>query len=410
MQRVRPSEYLKNLSLLYVEDEESIREPFLMLTERYFKQVFVATNGEEGLDIFKQYQSEIDLIITDVRMPKMDGLKMAKQIKEINYEIPIIFVTAFGDTDYLKEAIEVGADGYIVKPIDRNQLFTKLNSLAHLLMSKKDNNEYLKLIETLFNYQTNGLVLLDRDFNIKIYNRTFKLLLEEAGITLSKSMKDIISYCFDENGEHIEVDRFLHSNKLVCQHQADVIRYFDVDIQRIESYILLTFTDITEYKLETKVIQDSALKDELTGLYNRKKLDLLDLEEKDICLIIFDIDNFKKINDTYGHLKGDEVLKELANVVKHNVRDTDTLIRWGGEEFLIILQHIKDINIAKNLAEKLRVKINEIEIKDIGHFSCSFGVSCGFVVSRNDIERILSKADKALYNAKGEGKNRVEII
>ena len=410
MQRVRPSENLKELSLLYVEDEESIREPFLMLVERYFKKVYVATNGEEGIELFNKYQTEIDIIISDIRMPKMNGLDMAREIKNIDYEIPLIFITAFGDTDYLRDAIEVGADGYIGKPVDRNQLFTKLNALSHFLMSKKENSEYLKLIETLFNYQTNGLVLLDRDFDIKIYNRTFKLLLDEAGIKITSSMKDIILHCIDDNQKPIDLERFIHANKLVCQHQKDdVLKYFDVDIQRIESYTLLTFTDITEYKLEAKEIQDIAIKDELTGLYNRKKLDLLNIHNNNICLIIFDIDNFKQINDTYGHLKGDEVLKALADTIKQNVRETDILIRWGGEEFLVILEHIKDIEMAKNLAEKLRHKINEIVVSEVGHFSCSFGVSCGFITARNDVERILSKADEALYRAKGNGKNRVEI-
>jgi diguanylate cyclase (GGDEF)-like protein len=123
---------------------------------------------------------------------------------------------------------------------------------------------------------------------------------------------------------------------------------------------------------------------------------------------MFDIDDFKAINDTYGHLKGDEVLKMLAKNVKNSLRESDLVIRWGGEEFLIILQHLSNIDIAVSLSEKLRKKINHIKIKDVGHFSCSFGVSCGYISKEHDIKKILNRADEALYLAKRKGKNRVE--
>jgi len=407
--RVKPSDNLKELVLLYVEDDESIREVFLMLIKKYFKKIYVANDGKEGVKIFKENADEIDLIISDVRMPHMDGLEMAKQIKEINYDVPLIFVTAFGDNNYLKDAIEVGADGYIIKPVDRNKLFSKLNSLANFLIIKKQNEEYVKLIETLFNNHTNGIILLDKNLNIKVCNTTLRNLLEKTDIKSPKTIEDILPYCSDENGKAIELDRLLHSNKVICYHKNGIVKYFDIDIQKIESYTLLTFIDITEYKLETQQIEENAMKDELTGLYNRKKLDEIEYNS-DLCIIMFDIDDFKKINDNYGHLKGDEVLGTLANVIRTNVRETDILVRWGGEEFLIILENLKDNEIARSLAEKLRIKINQIEIEKVRYFSCSFGVSCGRVQSRQDFELLLSKADKGLYQAKRNGKNRVEVI
>jgi diguanylate cyclase (GGDEF)-like protein len=150
--------------------------------------------------------------------------------------------------------------------------------------------------------------------------------------------------------------------------------------------------------------------DELTQIYNRKKLESVkdSLINQNICVILFDIDNFKHINDTYGHLKGDEVLQTLANTIKHKVRSSDLFIRWGGEEFIIILQNLSDKEIAHKLAEKLRITINEINIPEVGHFSCSFGVSCGIIKTQDDIDKILNKADELLYKAKRNGKNRVE--
>jgi len=412
MQRIKASENLKKLVLLYVEDEESIREPFLQLIGRYFKDVYVGKNGEEGLDIFKAHQNEIDIVITDIKMPKKDGLNMAEEIKSINYDIPIIFSTAFGDNDYLQRAIEVGADGYIIKPIDRNKLIAKLNYVASSVIAKKREQEYMKLINTLINYQKIGVILLDDKLKILLINKTFKDMIENIGIENYVELDDILPYCYDENENHIDSKVLLANigKPLIC-HGKKTGNYYELDMQKVDNYYLINVDDVTEYKQKENEIQETAMIDELTGIYNRKKLDAIENEliNTDICMILFDIDNFKKTNDTYGHLKGDEVLKLLANSVKDNVRNSDVFVRWGGEEFVVVLKNVSDSSVAANLAEKLRKTINEIEIEEVGHFSCSFGVSCGLIHQKSDIEKVLNKADEALYNAKTHGKNRVEI-
>ena len=412
MARIKASPNLKKLTLLYVEDEESIRKPFKMMIERYFKKVLIGTNGKEGLEIFKS--NSIDIVVSDIKMPKMSGIDMAKHIKSINCDVPIIFTTAFGDRDYLKDAIDIGVEGYIIKPIDRNKLFGRLNFIGDSLNAKKEVEQYLKLVELLINEQKDGLVLFDKDFNIKLSNNSFKDILKSANLEITGNVNDLMGYCKDENGEDLTIDWFEKistlKKPLVCIHKDNNdIRYFDVDLKEIDDNMIMTLSDITNYKIETENIKESSMIDELTGLYNRKKLDVLknDLISKNICLIIFDIDNFKKINDTYGHLKGDEVLKELAKTVKNSLRDSDLVIRWGGEEFLIILENVSQSDIAIKLSEKLRANINNINIEGVGHFSCSFGVSCGFVDKDSDIDKILNGADDALYKAKRGGKNRV---
>ena len=411
MARVKPSNNLKKLNLLYVEDEEAIREPFKSMIERHFKQVYIAKNGEEGLELFRN--NDIDIVISDIKMPKMTGIEMAKEIKNINPDVPIIFTTAFGDREYLKEAIELGADGYIIKPVDRNKLFARLNFLAESIIAKKELHQYTKLIKTLFDYQKDALVLFDKEFNIKFFNKPFEKLIKDKD---PYNLTNLLQYCQKENGEYISIDDFINiidnEKTLLCKHSNDEIKYFDMDIKTIDDVYLLSIDDVTAYKKEAESLKEIAMKDELTGLYNRKKLDIIqnELIGHKLCLIMFDIDDFKKINDTYGHLKGDEVLKVLADTVKNSLRGSDLVIRWGGEEFLIILRDVPNLDITKSLAEKLREKINQIEISKVGHFSCSFGVNCGFVSSQKDIENILDKADEALYKAKRNGKNRVEVI
>ena len=114
---------LKNITILYAEDEKSLREITLNILKGFTKKQYVAENGLEGLELFKEHEEEIDLIITDVNMPHMNGLEMIKAIKEINPNIPIIVATAFSNTEYLLEAIDIGVDKYILKPIDMKNYF-----------------------------------------------------------------------------------------------------------------------------------------------------------------------------------------------------------------------------------------------------------------------------------------------
>lgn len=114
-------ELIKSLSILYVEDEDDVREALGRFLRRRFAQVDTASNGQEGLEKFKQ--GRYDIIITDIRMPIMDGLEMAKQIKEIAKDIPVIVVTAFNETDYFLRAIDIGIDRYVKKPVDAEELF-----------------------------------------------------------------------------------------------------------------------------------------------------------------------------------------------------------------------------------------------------------------------------------------------
>ena len=127
--RIEASKNLKKLSLLYVEDEDAIREPFKIMIERYFKKIFIATNGLEAVEIFKQ--NSIDIIITDIRMPIMNGLDMAKEIKKIDKHQHIILTTAHNESKYFLEVIEMQVDGYILKPIDYDLLENKIKNMRN---------------------------------------------------------------------------------------------------------------------------------------------------------------------------------------------------------------------------------------------------------------------------------------
>ena len=124
-----------------------------------------------------------------------------------------------------------------------------------------------------------------------------------------------------------------------------------------------------------------------------------------LSMILFDIDHFKKINDTYGHLVGDTVLRELSEVVRANIRESEYFVRWGGEEFIILLPGTS-LEGAKMVAEKLRRAIETHHFSTVGKVTSSFGVSA--LRTNDTIKTFIERCDEALYEAKEAGRNRVK--
>lgn len=182
-----------------------------------------------------------------------------------------------------------------------------------------------------------------------------------------------------------------------------------------KQYILSIIKDITLIKKYEEEIVKLSITDKLTQIYNRLKLDeTLKREferskrsDQPYSVIIIDIDYFKLVNDNYGHQMGDQVLVEFARMLRENIRMIDTIGRWGGEEFLVILPET-DEEGALSLAEKLRDIINKHSFGRVGPITASFGVA----ISADDIneDELITRADEALYLAKNNGRNRVEII
>jgi len=162
-------------------------------------------------------------------------------------------------------------------------------------------------------------------------------------------------------------------------------------------------------------LKETASKDALTDIFNRRyfmELGLLHLERVlrtggHSFIIIFDLDHFKRVNDTYGHQAGDEVLREIAKRVKKAVRPYDVFGRYGGEEFIILMSDIDKADVLKAM-ERIRQDVCKEPVRFEGKeipVSASFGIA--FAAPQNDMEAAIKYADEALYKAKAEGRNRV---
>lgn len=177
---------------------------------------------------------------------------------------------------------------------------------------------------------------------------------------------------------------------------------------------LISYTAIRHDITDKKRIEELSVTDKLTQLYNRLKIDEIFAMKlasagrynTPFSIIIIDLDHFKLVNDIWGHQAGDDVLKEFAALLKNNVRETDIVGRWGGEEFLI-LSSDTDLDGATQLSEKLRGMISSFKFSFAGHKTGSFGVSTYH--AGDDEKSMIKRADEALYRAKESGRNRVEV-
>ena len=222
---------LKNITILYAEDEKDLREVTHQILKGFTKKQYVAQNGQEGLELFKKHEKEIDLIITDVNMPVLNGLDMVKEIKKININIPIIVATAFSNKEYLLEAIDIGVDKYVLKPIDiakllqvmsQSLIYHELKDLYTDKLTNLPNRNKLK--KDLDETNIDLMALLDIDEFSTINDLFGENIGDTILFELARKLKDY----FDEEEYlvyRIEADKFAIVAKMKNQ---DIDKFYDL--------------------------------------------------------------------------------------------------------------------------------------------------------------------------------------
>lgn len=168
-----------------------------------------------------------------------------------------------------------------------------------------------------------------------------------------------------------------------------------------------------ELEKDKQLLEEISSTDQLTGLHNRYQIrEIFDFEVAqskrygtNLSIIMMDIDYFKQINDTYGHVVGDQFLKDIAYILKNTLREAELIVRWGGEEFLIIVPKA-NLERVREIAERLRTTIEQNEFQNVGYRTASFGIT---TFNENDsLDSMIIRADNALYTVKENGRNKVE--
>jgi len=440
-----------NIKILIVDDVEANLISLEYLLYDYFKDIDIlkAKSGEDALKI--SLEKNIDFIILDIQMPEMDGFEVAKFLKlnKKTKDIPIIFLTAaFKEEEFQKRGFEVGAVDYLTKPINNHQLVNKLrlyievfkknrelervnNTLSELLNENKKQKE---ILQSILDAEQN--LILVTDFNkMFILNRT---ILEFLSIKNKTEFKEkyvsiIDLFLDDDHSLNIQnIDKTLseeekfkklyelvnssdEGDRVVCiKNSLGDKKSFFINISKKDDFYLLVLTDITKMQEQHIEISQKAFYDNLTGIYNRNKFNELVSNEikranrgnHPFSCILFDIDHFKKFNDTFGHLIGDEILKIIAQTINNRLRATDYFSRWGGEEFVLILTDTTITN-AKIIAEDIRKMVENIHHNIAGNVTISIGLT--EYRPGDNIETIIHRCDIALYLAKANGRNQVAV-
>jgi two-component system cell cycle response regulator len=431
------------------------------LSNEYY-DVVTAKDGYEAIEQTKARKP--DLILLDVMMPGMDGFETCRQLKldkDVSH-IPVVMVTALSEPSDRVQGLEAGADDFITKPINDTALFARVRSLVRIKV----------LLDELRLRDQSGAQMgaITDKFSLDMDVTGSHVMIIDDDVIQSRRVNEKLSaigYRVDAFSDHKQA---LEHGK--TQHELDVIiistQLADIDGLRLatqfkaiellrhvpiimmvdedEQHLMLKALDlgVNDYlitpidfnelfaRVKTQVrrkryqealksnYQESvsmAVTDGLTRLYNRHYLDthmknmvVQSLQTvRPMSVVIMDMDHFKSVNDTYGHDVGDEVLKQLANIIINTIRSADLAARYGGEEFVVLMPETDEAR-AYEAAERLRKRVESTPFKvshAIGELSKTISIGYATIQPNDTPETLLKRADTALYEAKHGGRNRV---
>ncbi|HYH20750.1 MAG TPA: PleD family two-component system response regulator [Azospirillum sp.] len=432
------------------------------LTREYF-DVITAYNGPEALELVKRESP--DIVLLDVMMPGMDGFEVCEKIRSdpATMHIPVVMVTALSDVADRVRGLEAGADDFLTKPVNDIALFARVRSLVRLKMMmdewrlRESTSGQFGVIEptgTLLSEAADKarvLVLEDSVLDLEKITETLKrdgdhvIHSETCAKALERALNDdldmvIVSLTLlNEDGLRLCSQLRSHERTrqvpiLLVVDEGDLNRVAkglelganDYVIKPIDRNELLARvrTQIRRKRYQERLRANyehslsMALTDSLTGVFNRRYVNahlprLLDRaidNHKPVSVLMFDIDHFKVVNDTWGHDVGDDVLKEVASRASRNLRTFDLVARLGGEEFVVILPDTDD-EAARVVAERLRNRIADapfVVAAPVGQIAVtvSVGVAAGGRLG-DTADNLIKRADAALYQAKRSGRNCV---
>lgn len=369
-----------------------------------------------------------DLVLMDIHLAgAMDGVTAAERI-HAGFDIPIVYVTAFSQDAVLQRAKDADPYGYLVKPVSAQELLAtiKMALYRHTIDRRlKRSEEWLSL--ALWGADL-GVWDWDARTNIVLYSERWAGIL---GFQVTEIAPEFASWRARVHPDDLPAMREAFDahleNRVPCYESEHRLRHKDGrwvwvlakgkvterDPQDRPLRVCGTLLDISERKRLEQELRQLATTDSLTGAFNRRYfLDIVGKEisraqryNRPLALIMFDIDHFKHINDTGGHERGDEVLTEVAALVRLRLRHSDVFVRWGGEEFVILAVETT-LRQALALAETLLAALHHSAFAGVGPITASFGVT--EYRADDTLDRWLKRADDLLYRAKYKGRDRVE--
>lgn len=353
-------EGVSQFHILVVDDDPINRRVLVNYLSLRNYRVTEAAGGEEAIRLIRQ-QGDVDLVLLDIMMPRLSGYQTCKRLREHYqaHELPIILLTARSQMSDLVAGFDAGANDFLTKPVAKEELLARV--ATHLQLHDMMRNMDLKVAE--------------RTEELKLKNEG----LRQAQLALEKAYQKL------EEASLADPLTGLHNRRFLT-------RFINADVSLVEReyHNWLNNQSLPPSGADASLPQDS-----------------------DLIFMLLDVDHFKMVNDQHGHSAGDRVLEQLSRLLEATLRDSDYLIRWGGEEFLIVVR-FTNRHQAQEMADRVREAVASHEF-DIGgnqmlHKTCSLGfASYPFYPGAPTAltwEQVIDTADRALYAAKKSGRNR----
>jgi diguanylate cyclase (GGDEF)-like protein len=423
---------LQRPSILIVDDYKRNLIALSVMLEDIDANIISSSSGEDALK--KILSPNICLVLLDVQMPEMDGFEVAELMRKNKKTstIPIIFVTAINkDNRHVFKGYETGAVDFLYKPIENIVLQSKVKTFIDLFNSKKEVEEKYHQLQAL--RSTNELILqtvneaiigFSKEGKLNFINKSAELLFELNTNSTYRYLEDLF---FDKTlakniVESMKTGLLIEDTlEITINESTKIISYSATPIMINESEFtgfVFMARDISEQELLKQQLRKEALHDSLTQIGNRKLFDIqlprIIKNHKEsgnnFALLFIDLDKFKYVNDNYGHNYGDEILINVANTLKSNTREGDLLVRFGGDEFALVITGSVTKELAKTIASRIIQGISkpmQIKDKNIAIGAC-IGIALYPEHSENN-ETLMKLSDDAMYQSKNKGGNQYTL-
>ncbi len=432
----------KKGKVLIVDDSELNRALLSDILQGIY-EVVEATNGAEALEVLKKSNAEISLVLLDVVMPVMDGYEVLAEMNKLGLiqNIPVVMITSGNAGAYIDRAYNLGAVDYVSRPFNKRTVLHRVTCNYMFSLSQKEMSEsmgalfksagtddsarlvkqieherlkykYLADIsrEIMFEYVVSPQMIKLSDWSAESLRLPSSIVNpvendEWCKIIPKEDFEQLLAEIHATTPQNTVVSRQFLSARSGEEKWYQVIGKALWTDEPLElKGAVCKIIDINETTVELHNLQRRAEHDALTGLLNRSTAKrriqaLLEAGEgKHYMMLFFDIDDFKQANDTYGHLFGDDVIKEVAERIKANTRSSDIVARIGGDEFLVFMETPADIEaLAERVMKRLSGKFREFDVR----------ISMGIALATDDCvdyDTLLGYADAAMYSVKRDGK------
>lgn len=415
--------------ILIVDDNPNNRLAIRTILKGIDAELHEADNGFDALTM--AIETEYALVLLDVQMPEMDGYEVCEQLRADarTADTPVIFLTAaYKENSDKRRGYSAGATDYLTKPLDDHILKAKVHVFLRLYwqyQQLQENNAALALAASVFESQQ-GIVISNADNIIVRVNKAFSEMTSYSAEEAIGKNPSIL-----KSGRH-DTDFYRamwQSIRDLGAWQGEIwnrrkngeiypewLSITPVKNNGVITHYIGTMTDITEYKSAEAQIHQLAFYDSLTGLPNRRLLlerlqhgiEMCVRDNKLMTVMMLDLDNFKPVNDSLGHLAGDELLQQVAGRLLDCLRTADMIARLGGDEFTVLLENISHADDAAHVAENIITALSKPFYLVLEHKEVRIGVSIGISVygqHGTTPQLLMDHADAALYKAKDSGRN-----